>query len=172
MSKYCTFRFQIFKMKRLVVFIVLIINTTSCSYFENKKIKTEDVVTQELETIDWSAVDAYPSFSVCDSISEKEQQKICFETTVLNHVNQYLSQQNIIISEDIEDTISMKLQIDKLGKISILNIDAKPETRRLISEMDTLLYGSIKALPKIFPAVKRGQHVTTEFVLPVIVSIK
>lgn len=157
-------------MKRLVVFIILVL--VSCDYFENKKIKTEDVVNKELETIDWNAVDIYPSFSVCDSISEKEQQKICFETTVLTHVNQYLSKQSIIISEDVEDTISMKLQIDKLGNISILNIDAKPETRRIITEIDTLLHGSIKALPKVFPAVKRGQQVTTEFVLPVVVSIK
>lgn len=157
-------------MKRLVVFIILVL--VSCDYFENKKIKTEDVVNKELETIDWNAVDIYPSFSVCDSISEKEQQKICFETTVLTHVNQYLSQQSIIISEDVEDTISMKLQIDKLGNVTILNIDAKPETRRIITEIDTLLHGSIKALPKVFPAVKRGQQVTTEFVLPVVVSIK
>lgn len=159
-------------MKRLVVFIVLIISITSCNYFENKKIKTEDVVNQELETIDWSAVDAYPSFSVCNSISEKQEQKICFESTVLNHVNQYLSQQSIIVSEDIEDTISMKLQIDKLGQILILDIDAKPETRNLIPEIETLLKGSISSLPKIYPAVKRGQQITTEFVLPVIVSIK
>lgn len=157
-------------MKRLVVFIILVL--VSCDYFETKKIKTEDIVNKELETIDWNAVDIYPSFSVCDSISEKEQQKICFETTVLTHVNQYLSQQSIIISEDVEDTISMKLQIDKLGNVTILNIDAKPETRRIITEIDTLLHGSIKALPKVFPAVKRGQQVTTEFVLPVVVSIK
>lgn len=157
-------------MKRLIVFSVLLL--VSCDYFENKKVKAEDIVTQELETMDWNAVDAYPSFSVCDAVSEKQQRKTCFESTILNHVNQYLSQQSIVVSEDVEDTISIKLQIDKLGKISILDINAKSETRRVIPKIDTLLYGSIKALPKIYPAVKRGQHVTTAFVLPVVVSIK
>ncbi|MBT8244490.1 MAG: hypothetical protein HKP48_05945 [Winogradskyella sp.] len=157
-------------MKRLIVFILLIF--TSCNYLENKKVNKEDIVSQELETIDWNAVDAYPSFSVCDNLSEKQERKLCFESTILNQVNEYLSQQSIVVSEDIEDTISMKLQIDKLGKISILEIKAGRETRNLIPEIDTLLQGSIKALPKIYPAVKRGQHVTTEFVLPVVVSIE
>ena len=72
----------------------------------------------------------------------------------------------------MEDTIAIKLGIDKAGKISILNIKSKPETLLVIPEIDSLLYGSINILPKIFPAVKRGQQVNTEFVLPVVVSIK
>ena len=106
------------------------------------------------------------------SVSEKIKRKYCFEMTILNHVNSYLSGQSIVVSEDVEDTIAIKLGIDKAGKISILNIKSKPETLLVIPEIDSLLYGSINILPKIFPAVKRGQQVNTEFVLPVVVSIK
>lgn len=168
--KNCTFPFQIILMKRFVVFIAILL--VSCDYFEKKKIKAKDIVSQELETIDWNAVDEYPSFSVCDSVSEKVERKQCFETTILNHVNNYLSKQSIVISEDVEDTISIKLSINKLGKIAILDIKSKPETIQVIPIIDSLLYGSINTLPKIFPAVKRGQQVNTEFVLPVVVSIK
>ena len=168
--KNCTFPFQMILMKRLVVFIAILL--VSCDYFKNRKVNTKDIVTQELETIDWNAVDEYPSFSVCDSVSEKIERKYCFEMTILNHVNSYLSGQSIVVSEDVEDTIAIKLGIDKAGKISILNIKSKPETLLFIPEIDSLLYGSINILPKIFPAVKRGQQVNTEFVLPVVVSIK
>ena len=168
--KNCTFPIQIVLMKRLVVFIAVLF--VSCDYFENRKVNSKDIVTQELETIDWNAVDEYPSFSVCDSVSEKIKRKQCFEMTVLNHVNNYLSKKRIVVTEDIEDTISIKLGIDNSGEISILNIKSKPETLQIIPELDSLLYGSINALPKIFPAVKRGQQVNTEFVLPVVVSIK
>lgn len=144
----------------------------SCDYFEKKKVKTEDIVSQELETLDWKAVDTYPSFSVCDSISEKQAVKKCFENTMLNHVNTYLSNQHIIVSEDVEDTIAIKLRIDNKGKISVLSIDTKSETHEAIPNIDSLLRGSISELPKIFPATKRGQQVHTEFVLPVVVSIK
>jgi len=168
--KYCTFPFHMRLMKRLVFFTAILL--VSCNYFENKKVNTEDIVNHELETIDWKAVDAYPSFSVCDSVTEKEARKNCFESTVLNHVNQYLSKQTIVVAEDIEDSIKIKLRVDKLGAISILDIHTKKNTRLVIPEIDTLINGSIASLPKIFPAVKRGQYVTTEFVLPVIVSIK
>ncbi|SHG97651.1 hypothetical protein [Winogradskyella jejuensis] len=157
-------------MKRLVVCVFILL--VSCDYFENKKVKTEDIVSQELETIDWKSVDEYPSFTVCDSVSEKQARKQCFESTILNHVNDYLSKQSIVVSQDVEDTIAIKLKIDNLGEISILDIKTKPETQEIIPEIDTLLRGSIASLPKIFPAVKRSQNVTTEFILPVVVSIK
>lgn len=156
-------------MKRLVICICIL--AVSCDYFEKKKIKTQDIVTQELENIEWNAVDQYPTFSVCDSVSEKQELKYCFENTVLNHVNSYLWEQTIIVSEDVEDTIVMKLGIDNQGKISVLNIKIQPETLEAIPQLDTLLQNSIATLPKIFPAIKRGQQVHTEFVLPIVVSI-
>ena len=91
---------------------------------------------------------------------------------MLKYVNTYLSQQHIVVSEDIEDTIKIRLAISNAGKINVLDINAKPETLEIIPEIDSLLRGSINALPKIFPAIKRGQQVHTEFVLPVVISIQ
>ena len=144
----------------------------SCDYFDNKKVSSQDIIKQELQTINWSEVDEYPSFSECDSVSEKQERKECFETIILKHVNSYLSQHHIIVSEDIKDTIKVKLAISNTGKINVLAIKAKPETLKIIPEIDSLLRGSINTLPKIFPAIKRGQQVHTEFVLPVVISIQ
>ncbi|MFD1062976.1 hypothetical protein ACFQ1Q_06930 [Winogradskyella litorisediminis] len=157
-------------MKRLVICICVFV--LSCDYFEKKKIKTEDIVSQELQHIDWNAVDSYPTFAMCHTKSEKEENRRCFEQIILGSVNSYLSKQNIIVSEDVDDTIMVKLQINKLGEISVLDINSKPETQRIIPAIDSLLIGSISKLPKIYPAIKRGQQVQTEFVLPVVVSIK
>lgn len=144
----------------------------SCDYFESKKVKTEDIVSQEREAIDWTAVDEYPSFDGCEDLVEKLERKQCFEHTILNHVNQFLSEQMLVVSEDVEDTISIKLKVDKRGEISVLKINSKPETQLVIPTIDSLLTQSIASLPKIYPAIKRGQQVKTEFVLPVVVSIK
>ena len=144
----------------------------SCEYFESKKVKTEDIVSQEREAIDWTAVDEYPSFDDCENLVEKLERKQCFEHTIRSHVNQFLSEQMIVVSEDVEDTISIKLMVDKRGEISVLEIKSKPETQFAIPTIDSLLTKSIASLPKIYPAIKRGQHVKTEFVLPVVVSNK
>lgn len=157
-------------MKRLI--IVLVLTVVSCNYFKNKKISSQDIVTQKMQTINWSEVDVYPSFSVCDSVSQKQAQKSCFENTILQHVNNYLSQQHIVVSEDIKDTITMQLAIGNTGDIRVLNISKKEKTRLLIPEIDSLLKGSITTLPKIYPAIKRSQLVNTEFILPVAISIE
>ena len=47
----------------------------------------------------------------------------------------------------------------------------KPETVIQIPEIDSLLHESLKGIPKITPAIKRGQQVTTAFELPIIVKI-
>ena len=158
------------KMNRLLVFVFLLL--VSCDYFEKKKVKKDDIVLQELETIDWNSVDEYPSFSICDSVAEKIDRKHCFESTILNHVNSYLAKQIIVVSEDVEDRVSVKLVINSKGEISILDIKAKQETLEAIPQIDSFSKESIEKLPEIYPALKRGQQVTTEFVLPVVVSNK
>ncbi|WP_411767268.1 hypothetical protein [Winogradskyella sp. A3E31] len=158
-------------MKRLI-FLCCSILLVSCNYFEKQKVNSEDLLEEELQTINWTEVDAYPSFSSCDSVSEKEARRECFQSTLINHVNGYLSQQNLVVSEDIEDTITMKLSIDKSGQLSVISIQSKPETQTEIPEIDSLLTESLVSLPKIYPAIKRGQQVDTEFTLPIVVSIK
>ena len=158
-------------MKRLL-YLFCVVVLYSCNYFENKKIYSEDLLNEELQTIDWNSVDEYPSFSLCDSLSAKVERKTCFTTTLLKHVNQYLALQKVVVSQDIEDTIALKLAIDKKGVIKVVDVKAKTETLSAIPKIDSLLRYSIKTLPKIFPAIKRGQQVDTEFVLPVAISIE
>lgn len=144
----------------------------SCDYFEKQKVNSEDLLEEELQTINWNAVDEYPSFSSCDSVSEKAARRDCFHSTLLEHVNIYLAQQNLVASEDIEDTIRMKLAIDKRGQLSVISIHSKPETQKELPEIDSLLTESLETLPKIYPAIKRGQQVDTEFTLPIVITIQ
>jgi hypothetical protein len=47
----------------------------------------------------------------------------------------------------------------------------KPETKTEIPNIDSLLINSLKTIPKIYPAIKRGQQVTTSFEFPIVVRI-
>lgn len=156
---------------RPIVFLLMLLLATSCSYFEKKKIYSEDLLEEELQTFNWNDVDTYPTFSSCDSITVKADSKACFQSTLVSNVNQYLQTQNIVVSEDVNDTIRLKLTIDNKGILSVDSINFKPETAFQIPEIDSLLRQSLKGVPKIFPAIKRGQQVKTAFELPVIVKI-
>ena len=154
-----------------IIFLLILLLATSCSYFENKKVYTEDLLEEELQTFNWNEVDTYPTFNSCDSISEKEAIKACFQNTLVTNVNSYLKVQNIIVSEDVNDTIRLKITIDNKGLLNIESINFKSETAIQIPEIDSLLRQSLKGIPKIFPAIKRNQQVKTAFELPVILKI-
>ncbi|MGB0981864.1 MAG: hypothetical protein ACPGUH_07165 [Winogradskyella sp.] len=158
-------------MKR-IIFFALLCFITSCNYFENKKVNSEDVLEAQLQTFNWNAVDTYPTFTSCDTIIEKEAAKICFQNVLLNSVNNFLEAQRLVVFEDINDTITLHIEINKQGVLSVKAIDLKPKTALQIPKIDSLLRASLTKLPKIYPAIKQAQQVTTEFQLPVIVKIK
>jgi hypothetical protein len=101
----------------------------------------------------------------------KEDSKLCFQNTLVESVNRFLENQNLVVAGDVNDTIKLRLIIDKKGELEIDQIDLNPETEYQIPEIDSLLRQSLNEIPKIYPAIKRGQQVTTVFELPVIVQI-
>lgn len=157
-------------MKRLILvsgFLVFI----SCNYFEKKKVYTKDILQEELQTFNWNDVDEYPTFASCDTTSGKENKRLCFENTLLGILNSNLSKQNIAVTKDVNDTIVLKITIDSQGNFNIDDIKINELTKEEIPEIDSLLIHSFDSLPKIYPAIKRSQQVTTQFSLPVVVKI-
>ena len=154
-------------MKRIIPLLFFVI-FNSCDYFDKKKIDTKTIVEEELKSIDWNDVDQYPTFSICDSTDNK---KMCFEDVLRNRLNEQLAKQNIVVSEDVSDTVVLKIHIDKTGAFSIKDILSEQTTKELIPQLDSLLRHSFDSLPKIHPAIKRSQQVATEFNLPVVVNI-
>lgn len=154
-------------MKRLILIAILVV-LTSCDYFDKKKIDSKEILDEELRSINWNDVDEYPTFSICDSSNNK---KTCFEDVLRNRLNQQLSKQNIVVTEDVSDTILLKIHIDNQGNFTIKNIVSSEMTKTQIPQLDSLLRHSFDSLPKIYPAIKRSQQVATEFSLPVVVNI-
>jgi hypothetical protein len=143
----------------------------SCDYFDKKKVYSEDILKEDLQTINWNDVDEYPTFSSCDSSSTKDQRKQCFETTLTTYITTQLSNEIIVITEDINDTIIITFQISEKGKLTVLDIKSSNLVKSQIPKMDTLIVKNLKGLPQIFPAIKRSQQVKTEFKLPIVISV-
>lgn len=145
---------------------------TSCNYFSTKKVYTEDLLNEEMQSINWNDVDEYPTFSTCDSTATNLDKKACFERQLRDLLNAQLSKQNIVVTEDVNDTITLKIRIDNQGHFAIKNIEMKALTQTQIPQLDSILRHSFDSLPKIYPAIKRSQQVATEFSLPVVIDIK
>lgn len=158
-------------MKLHIIFFVFCLVVMSCNEVTPKKLDPDRIVEEELQSINWNEVDSYPTFQQCDSLTDKSQEN-CFKNTISTHIYDYLARQQLIVTEDVSDTIELRIQIDKKGMAKLVELNLKDRTRELLPEIDSLFYNSIKMLPKIYPAIKRGQPVTTQFQLPVVITIQ
>ena len=158
-------------MKQLYVFI-LVFMLSSCVYFNVKKTSSEAILNEELETFNWNDVDAYPTFSSCDSMSTKQEKKQCFENHLTTRIFSFLESEGIVVSQDINDTIVLNFQVSETGVLLLSSSKIDSLTLQEIPNIKTLLSKSIDSLPKIYPAIKRGQQVKTAFELPVIINVK
>lgn len=154
-----------------VFFFLLVICVSSCEYFNAKKIASEDILKEELETFNWTSVDTYPTFSICDTLEAKAEKKTCFENTVSQHITSSLQNETIMVSQDIEDTLVLEFQISETGKITIQHIGLSELTEAEIPEIKAMIENSLNTLPQIFPAIKRNQPVKTEFKLPIVIAV-
>ncbi|WP_158845703.1 hypothetical protein [Algibacter sp. L1A34] len=158
-------------MKQICVFLSVLM-LCSCEYFNVKKTSSEAILKEELQTFNWSDVDAYPSFSECDSIETKTDRKSCFESVLTLHIWEFLKQEKIVVTHDISDTIILSFRVSETGDLKLRNAKIDSLTHHEIPEIESLLYKSLDGLPQVFPATKRGQQVKTEFELPIIINIK
>ena len=157
-------------MKNLTIFI-LILSLSSCDYFDKKKVNYQDIVNEELKTFNWKDVDEYPSFEVCKRSNSKQERKQCFETTLITHITDHLIKEVIVVTKQVEDTVLIKFSISEKGNLRVINITNKEITKDQIPNLDVLLTTSLDSLPTIFPAIKRGQQVKTEFTLPIVINV-
>lgn len=157
-------------MKQIAVFILFLF-LVSCQYINVKKTTSEAIYKEELKTFNWNQVDNYPSFSVCDKVQSKTDKKQCFETTLANHISNKLQAETIIVNQDINDTIMLSFLISEQGILQINSIEIDSLTTQEIPNLEGLIIESLNTLPEIFPAIKRGQQVKTEFKLPIVLQV-
>ena len=140
----------------------------SCNPFVSKQDKTQELVDQELLQMDWNAIDHYPLFYSCDEMASKEKQKECFERTLSNLFLETLKEFEFTIPPEVDTIIHVVFVIDTIGKIKVLDIEKDGAIIEQMPEIDGVITQSLKNLPEIDPALKKGVPVTTKFRIPIV----
>ncbi|WP_435415384.1 hypothetical protein [Polaribacter aestuariivivens] len=155
---------------RFFLFQILIISfCISCDKFSFKKNKQ----IQEIDTIvNFSSVDTYPSFKVCDSLIAKKAQENCFRNTIHATIGAKLQEHKFTIRDSISEIIYVDLLIDANGKITLKEIESSKNIQTQLPKLDSVLRISVESIPTIFPAIKRGIPVTTKYKLPIKIELK
>ena len=147
--------------------VVCCLFLASCSFFESKEKRTQELIQQELGQIDWNTVDSYPFFYSCDESAAKNDQKICFEETLIAHFQKTLNEFEFTLSDKNSETVAVIFVIDTLGQIMVTNIEKDASVLKQMPEFDGVITQSLKNLPKLAPALKRGIPVLTKYRIPV-----
>jgi hypothetical protein len=156
-------------MRKSVVFCVCFL-LASCAWFESRESKTKKLVEAQLEGIDWNDVDQYPLFEDCDETAIKEAQHNCFQETLLRHFSQTLDGFEFLLADNVEDTLYMDFLVDREGGITVLDIEQNNEVAAQIPEFNGVVTQSLKSLPPVAPALKRGIPVNAKFRIPLILN--
>ena len=149
---------------------LLILVVFSCDLTINKELSVNQLVSDELETFNWNDVDTYPRFQNCDSIINKELNFKCFVNTLTSKLKTNLTNNGVIVDKSIKDTVMISFRVSTKGVISLVEISSKIDVLNVNLLIDSIFKLSILDLPKLYPAIKRGQPVNTKFKLPILVS--
>ncbi len=157
---------------RILIPVLAIFLLSSCDFFLPREEKTRKKVLAELNTINWNDVDQYPLFEDCDESATKTEQRGCFEDNLLAHFAQTLSGFEFELEQEVVDTIFVDFLIERDGSITVLEIEDHPLLQEQIPEFNGVITQSLKSLPRIEPALKRGMPVSAKFRIPLELNTK
>ena len=153
---------------RVLSLFLLVLIGTSCDYFGLKK-KTN---LQEVDTIiDFSSVDAAPTFEVCKEFIDKEKKSDCFRNTIYTHISSSLSKHSFEVRKSINEVVNVDVIIDSKGNATVQQIISSSLIKQKLQSLDSLIKVSVANLPKLFPAIKRGIPVTTQYQIPIQIRV-
>lgn len=157
---------------RKFIAILVLYSCFSCDLFESKEKKTQKLVNKEMLSIDWNDVDNYPLFEICDELATKTSQRECFETELLKHFSATLKEFEFVMDSEINNTVFVDFLVDQNGKILVTNIEKDKAINNKMPEFDGIVSQSLKNLPPLAPALKRGIPVNAKFRIPIVLNSK
>lgn len=143
---------------------------SSCQW-RDKVIVDEDLLLQEeLDKIDWTQVDAYPSVDQCDSLVNESERRACFFDFISTYIQSKLETDTLVEAFPLVDTLEVMVTVFPDAKIKIEPTHISDSLRFNAEKLDSILQVRLENFPAVNPALKRGVPVKTQFILPVILK--
>ena len=136
----------------------------------SKKISVDEFVNDEMKSFNWSEVDQFPVFENCTQINETSEKNNCFIRTISDSLSLNFIKNDLVLNRTLIDTVFIKFKVDKKGIIEIENIEIGEKILPYKEVINQSFVKTAANLPKLYPAIKRGQEVDVTFELPILVS--
>lgn len=121
----------------------------------------EDYDSKE-EVVTFISVEKYPTFADCGDLTTKDEQRLCFQKGLLNHISDNFRYPELELQMGLEEKVYVEFVITKKGEVDQVKI-IRGNMDGFIKESKRL----IKSLPKIKPAEQRGKPVNMKYTIPI-----
>lgn len=122
--------------------------------------------------VDFTSVDFSPSFEICNSLIDKQKKSECFRNTMHQKVGAALQKHIFTIKDSIDETVLVDVVINSEGEVLFKALQTTENLQTQLPELENIIKESVRDLPKIYPAIKRGIPVTTKYQLPIKIKLK
>lgn len=150
--------------------ILLGLSLGSCQWFTSRETQTRRLVEEEMRNINWNEVDQFPLFEACDEAVSKPEQRRCFEQTLVMHLSMALQDFEFQTDANLKDTLHVDFLVDNQGTVSVLSVEENPEFSSENPEFERIVSGTLRSLPRLRPALKRGVPVASRFRIPLVIQ--
>ena len=144
----------------------------SCDWLATPESRTQKLVEDELRGINWNEVDQYPLFEGCDETAPKEEQRLCFENTLMQNLGMSFQDFNFTSEADLQSIIYIDFLVEASGEIQVVEMQNDGALQAQIPEFKEIVIRSLRGMPKPAPALKRGIPVNSRFRLPLEITTK
>tara|TARA_B100001142_G_scaffold90458_1_gene92260 strand:- start:24 stop:506 length:483 start_codon:yes stop_codon:yes gene_type:complete len=154
----------------LIIISFFLLNSCQFDFKIDRKISVDEFINEELKSFNWNEVDQYPVFENCLGINSISEKNNCFVETITESFKENLTNNSLILNRTLVDTVNMILKVDKTAEISIESINISSQNIKYKEVISRSFNKTISNLPKLYPAIKRGQQVDVIFKIPIIIS--
>ena len=154
----------------LIIISFFLLNSCQFDFKIDRKISVDEFINEELKSCNLNEVDQYPVFENCLGINSISEKNNCFVETITESFKENLTNNSLILNRTLVDTVNMILKVDKTAEISIESINISSQNIKYKEVISRSFNKTISNLPKLYPAIKRGQQVDVIFKIPIIIS--
>ncbi|RCL69875.1 MAG: hypothetical protein DBW74_02350 [Cryomorphaceae bacterium] len=150
--------------KYFLIFFLLIF--FSCQLPIDKEI-------EKVEKLMWSSSDEYPTVPKCENFVDAKKRFSCLNDYLNKYLINNLKNNSHINDLKFNDSLKIKIIVDKNGKIYPNGIDFE-NSENDNEKIKSIIYEILDSIPNIIPAVKTdyGIKVKSKFILPIILNIE
>ena len=125
------------------------------------------------EKLIWTPNDEYPTVIECENVVETKDRLNCFYNYIYDYLSNNLKNNRVVKNLEFNDSIMIKIIIDKNGKVYPSEIRFKNQEYDN-EKINSIIYELLDSMPTVVPAVKTdyGVKVKSQFDLPLILKVK